>query len=511
MYPGAFARVDPERVAAVMADSGEQLTYRELDDRSRRLSRLLYDAGLRRGDVVALFTDNSLPAFEVYWAAHRCGLYLTAVNSHLTPDEAAYIINDCGAQALVISAGLGDLAAAVARACAGVELRMAYGGDVDGCESYESRLAKTDEQADVPVLWAGSSLLYSSGTTGRPKGVRPPLPEQRVDEEHNPLTKLAFMFFGFDSGPIVYLSPAPLYHAAPLRWCGTIHALGGTVVLMDRFNAEQALAAIERYRVTHSQWVPTMFVRFLRLPEEVRGRYDLSSHRVAVHAAAPCPVDVKLAMIGWWGPVLREYYASTEGIGMTYIDSPDWVNHPGSVGKAVFGVLRVCDDEGKELAPGEVGTVYFEREAPSFEYLHDPDKTRAAYHPGHVAWATTGDLGYVDGEGYLYLTDRKAFMIISGGVNIYPQEIEDALALHPAVIEVAVIGVPNPEMGEEVKAVVQPAPGASPGPELAAELAAYLRERVAGFKIPRSFDFVDELPRTPTGKLLKNEVKKRYW
>jgi long-chain acyl-CoA synthetase len=511
MYPGAFARVDPERVAAVMADSGEQLTYRELEDRSRRLSRLLYDAGLRRGDVVALLTDNSLPAFEVYWAAIRSGLYLTAVNSHLTAEEATYIITDCGARVLVVSAGLGDLAATVARACAGMELRMAYGGDVDGCESYESRLARVDEQADVPVLWGGASLLYSSGTTGRPKGVRPPLPEQRVDEEHNPLTKLAYLFFGFDTEPIVYLSPAPLYHAAPLRWCGTIHALGGTVVLMDRFDAEKALAAIERYQVTHSQWVPTMFVRFLRLPEEVRGRYDLSSHRVAVHAAAPCPVEVKQAMIDWWGPVLREYYASTEGIGMTYIDSPDWVRHPGSVGRAVFGVLRVCDEEGKELAPGEVGTVYFERDEPSFEYLHDPDKTRAAYHPAHVAWATTGDMGYVDGEGYLYLTDRKAFMIISGGVNIYPQEIEDALALHPAVSEVAVIGIPHPEMGEEVKAVVQPAPGASPGPGLAAELTAYLRDRIAGFKLPRSFDFVEELPRTPTGKLLKNEVKKRYW
>ena len=215
---------------------------------------------------------------------------------------------------------------------------MAYGGDVEGCESYESRLAQIDEQADVPVLWGGASLLYSSGTTGRPKGVRPPLPEQRVDEEHNPLTKLAYVFFGFDTERIVYLSPAPLYHAAPLRWCGTIQALGGTVVLMDRFDAEQALEAIERYQVTHSQWVPTMFVRLLRLPEEARGRYDLSSHRVAVHAAAPCPVDVKQAMIDWWGPVLREYYASTEGIGMTYIDSADWTAHPGSVGRAVFGI-----------------------------------------------------------------------------------------------------------------------------------------------------------------------------
>jgi long-chain acyl-CoA synthetase len=510
MYPGAFARNDPERIAAVMADSGEQLSYRELDDRSRRLSRLLYDAGLRRGDVVALLTDNALRAFEAYWAAMRSGLYLTAVNCHLTADEATYIIGDCGARVLVVSAGLGDLAAQVARTCTGVDLRLAYGGEVEDCESYESRLSEIGALADVPDLWSGASLLYSSGTTGRPKGVRPPLPEHRVDEEHNALTKLAFAFFGFDTERLVYLSPAPLYHAAPLRWCGTVQALGGTVVLMERFDPGQALEAIERYRVTHSQWVPTMFVRLLRLPEEVRHRHDLSSHRVAVHAAAPCPVDVKQAMLDWWGPILREYYSSTEGIGMTYIDSAEWAAHPGSVGRAVFGTLRICDDEGKDMTPGEVGTVYFERDEPSFEYLHDPDKTTAARHPGHASWSTTGDMGYADSEGYLYLTDRKAFMIISGGVNIYPQEIEDALALHPAVTDVAVIGIQHAEMGEEVKAVVQSAPGTPPGAGLAAELTAYLRGRLAGFKIPRSFDFVEDLPRTPTGKLLKNEVKKRY-
>jgi len=510
VYPGTFARVDPGRVAAVMAHSGEQLTYGELDERSRRLSRLLYDAGLRRGDVVALLTDNTLRAFEVYWAAMRSGLYLTAVNCHLTPDEAAYIIDDCGARVLIVSAALGDRATEVARTCPKAELRLAYGGDVEGCEAYESWLARTGEQADVPELWAGASLLYSSGTTGRPKGVRPPLPAHRLDEEPAALTKLARALFGFDTQPLVYLSPAPLYHAAPLRWCGTVHALGGTVVVMDRFDAERALAAIEQYRVTHSQWVPTMFVRLLRLPEQVRHARDLTSHRIAIHAAAPCPVDVKQAMIDWWGPILREYYAATEGNGMTCIDSAQWATHPGSVGRAVHGTLHICDDDGTELPPGESGTIYFEQAEPAFEYLHDQEKTRVSRHPRHPSWSTVGDMGFLDPDGYLFLTDRKAFMIISGGVNIYPQEIEGALALHPAVADVAVIGVPHPEMGEEVKAVVQPAPGASPGAELAAELTGYLRGRLAGFKIPRSFDFVPDLPRTPTGKLLKNEVKQLY-
>ena len=511
MYPGTFARTDPGRIAAVMARTGEQLSYADLEDRLRRLSRLLYDAGLRRGDVLALLTDNALPAFEVYWAAMRSGLYLTAVNSHLTVDEAGYIVADSGARALVVSAGLGELAAQVATGATAAKTRLAFGGAVDGCESYEARLAATGDNDDVPELWSGASMLYSSGTTGRPKGVRPALPEHKVDEQDVALTLLARFFFDFGGDqPPVYLSPAPLYHAAPLRWCGTVQALGGTVVLMTRFDAVAALEAIERHRVTHSQWVPTHFVRMLRLSDEERQRYDLSSHRVAVHAAAPCSVEVKKAMIGWWGPILHEYYAATEGNGFTCIDSPQWIARPGSVGRSVLGVLRICDTDGTELPAGEVGTVYFEQEQAPFEYLHDEAKTQASRHPGHPNWTTVGDMGYADKDGFLYLTDRKAFMIISGGVNIYPQQIEDALALHPKIGDVAVIGVPHPEMGEEVKAVVQPSADATPGDELAAELTAYLRGRLAGFKIPRSFAFAAELPRTPTGKLLKNEVKKAY-
>jgi long-chain acyl-CoA synthetase len=289
-----------------------------------------------------------------------------------------------------------------------------------------------------------------------------------------------------------------------------VQALGGTVVVMERFDAEQALATIERYRVTHSQWVPTMFVRMLKLPAEVRDRYDVSSLRVAVHAAAPCPAEVKKQMMDWWGPILREYYSSTEVAGMTWVDPEEWLSHPGSVGRSILGTLHVCDESGNELPTGAVGTVYFERDARPFEYHNDPEKTRSAEHPQHPNWTTVGDIGYVDEDGYLYLTDRKAFMIISGGVNIYPQEIEDALALHPSVADVAVIGIPDEEMGEQVKAVVQVAPGAEAGEELAAQLIAHVRARLAGYKVPRSVDFLDELPRTPTGKLVKGPLRDRY-
>lgn len=508
MYPGVHAATAPDRPAVIMAGSGDRLTYAELEERSARLANVLRESGLRRGDVVALLTDNSLRAYEVYWAAIRSGMYLTAVNSHLTSSEAAYIINDSGAAVLVVSGALGELARGVLDEVPALRMRLAYGGPVEGYDDYEAVLAAASEKppADQP---RGADLLYSSGTTGRPKGIRPQLPDHQVDEPGDTLTPLLQHIYGF--GPeTVYLSPAPLYHAAPLRYGASTHALGGTVVVMEKFAPEAALQAIERYRVTHSQWVPTMFIRMLKLPEHVRNAYDLSSHRVAVHAAAPCPVDVKRAMIDWWGKVLYEYYASTEGIGMTFIDSEQWLAKPGSVGKAGLGVLRICDDEGAELPPGQVGTVYFEREEATFEYLGDPEKTRQARHPEHLSWATTGDVGYLDEEGSLFLTDRKAFMIISGGVNIYPQEVEDVLALHPDVFDVAVIGVPDEEMGEAVKAVVQPAPGAVPGPELERALLDHVRAKVAHYKAPRTVDFVDELPRTPTGKLVKGKLKARY-
>jgi long-chain acyl-CoA synthetase len=508
MYPGTYAAEAPDAIAAVMSGTGERLSYGELDGRSAQLARVLREAGLRTGDVVALLTENNLRAFEVYWAAMRSGLYITAVNYHLKPDEVAYIVNDSGAAVLVVSAEQAATAEAIADQTPAVKLRLAFGGPVTGYASYEDTIAAapTAPYADQPH---GATMLYSSGTTGRPKGVRPPLPAIQVSEPGESLAMLASMFFGVNRD-CVYLSPGPIYHAAPLRWCGTIQALGGTVVMMKRFDAEQALAAIGDHRVTHAQFVPTMFVRMLQLPPEARARYDTSSLRVAIHAAAPCPVEVKQKMIDWWGPVLVEYYAGTEGNGMTAVDSATWLGRPGTVGRAIFGAVRICAEDGTELPAGQTGGVYFERDEVPFAYHNDPDKTRAAQHPQHPAWTTLGDIGHVDEDGFLFLTDRRAFTIISGGVNIYPQETENALALHPAVYDVAVIGVPDPEMGESVAAFVQPAPGAVPGPELEQEIITFVKSKIAGFKAPRTVRFVDHLPRSEAGKLMKTELKARY-
>ncbi|MFI5615545.1 acyl-CoA synthetase [Amycolatopsis sp. NPDC051903] len=501
MYPGVHAEQFPDKPAVVVA-GGEVLTYGQLEERSARLARFLHDAGLRRGDHLAVLSGNDPKVFEVYWAALRSGLYVTAVNRHLAPAEVAYVVDDCGAQALIVSAGLADVAEAVVADTPNVRIRLAYRGSVPGYGSYEDALASSSPEP-LPRQPRGMDMLYSSGTTGRPKGIKPPLPDRSVDEPGDVYTAAFGPLYGF--GPdTVYLSPAPVYHAAPLRFGGVVQALGGTVVLMEKFDAEQALSAIETHRVTHSQWVPTMFVRMLKLPAGIRAEYDLSSQRVAVHAAAPCPIDVKRAMIDWWGPILHEYYSSTEGSGITFIDSEQWLAKPGSVGRAGIGVIRICGEHGEELPAGETGTVYFERDAMPFSYHNDPAKTAEAQHPAHPAWTTTGDIGHVDEDGYLFLTDRKAFMIISGGVNIYPQEIENALALHPKVLDVAVVGVPDPEMGESVRAFVEPAGEVTPG--LADELRGYLRERIAHYKVPKGFTFVARLPRAPTGKLVKGEL-----
>jgi long-chain acyl-CoA synthetase len=507
MFPGTHAATNPEKPALIMAGSGRVVTYGQLEERSARLARALHDLGLRKGDVFAMLSDNAAEALELYWAALRSGLYVTAINHNLAADEAAYIVDDSDARILIASAGVRPLAEAIVEQTPRITHRFAFGGEIAGHGSYEELLAGAGEPlTDMP---RGSDMLYSSGTTGRPKGIKPPLLPIQVNEPGDPLTGLAGVAFGLNPDD-VYLSPAPIYHAAPLRWCGIVHAHGGTVVMMEKFNAETALQAIAEHGVTVLQMVPTMFVRLLQLPEGVRVAADTSSLRLAVHAAAPCPPEVKRAMIDWWGPILLEYYASTEGNGMALISSPEWLERPGSVGRSVLGPVHICDDDGVELPPGEVGAVYFERESVPFEYHKDAEKTAAAQHPEHPTWSAVGDLGYVDEDGYLFLTDRKAFMIISGGVNIYPQEIENVLTLHPAIFDVGVIGVADEEFGEQVKAVVQLKEGYTGSDELAAELIGYVRDRLAHYKAPRSVDFAESLPRTPTGKLVKGELKKMY-
>ena len=507
MFIGTHAAEAPDRPAVIDSATGAVLTYRELDERSNRLASYLAAQGVRRGDCVALFMENTMRFWEIVWATRRSGLYLTAVNRYLTADEAAYIMNDCDAAVVVTSVARADVAAALPGRLPGCRRFLMTDGVIDGWESYEQAVAPFPATPPAEE-WIGDLMLYSSGTTGRPKGVRRPLRDVKVDADE--LVALFVGGYGFNPDT-VYLSPAPLYHAAPLAFSLGVHHGGGTVVMMPRFDPAEALAAIERYKVTHSQWVPTMFVRMLKLPEAERTRHDLSSHRMAIHAAAPCPVEVKRAMIAWWGEIIHEYYGGTEGNGMTRITAAEWLAHPGSVGRAAIGVLRICDEEGHELPVGATGLVYFERDAMPFAYHNDPERTRAAQHPLHPTWSTLGDVGHMDSEGYLYLTDRKAFMIISGGVNIYPREIEDVLVGHPAVRDVAVFGIPDAEMGEQVKAVIEPMDGVRPSDTLVAELMAYARARLAHYKVPKSIDFMEELPRLPTGKLYKQTLRAAYW
>lgn len=509
MYPGKWAEVFPDKPAVVHAVTGETVTYGALNDRSNQLAQLMWSRGLRPGDHVAVFMENNLRYFEVVWAALRSGLYITTINRYLTAEEAGYILDDCEAQVLVTSSHLREVARELPRFAPRCHSWLMADRAEPGYEGYEDAIEKhpAEPLADEP---SGQFMLYSSGTTGRPKGIVRPLSSKKIHEDAGPLGALQRALWGFDENTI-YLSPAPLYHSAPIGFTIATLALGGTVVTMPRFDEIGALRAIEAHRVTHSQWVPTMFTRMLKLPESERHGFDLSSHRVAIHAAAPCPAGIKQQMFDWWGPIIYEYYGATELNGLTHCGPEEWLSHPGTVGKPVVGVVHVCDEDGVELPPGEPGIVYFEMPRMPFQYHGDEAKTREAQHPEHPNWSALGDVGYVDAEGFLYLTDRATFMIISGGVNIYPQEIEDQLILHPKVADVAVVGVPDPEMGEAVKAVVQPVAGVAPDDALEAELLAHARNHLAHYKCPKSVDFVAELPRLPTGKLYKRLLKDEYW
>ena len=508
MFARQQAMTHPDQPAIIMASSGETVTFGEYEARANRVAHLLRDAGLRRGDHVAVLMENGPRLLEIEAGAERTGLYFTLVNAFLSADEVAYIVANSQAKVLFSSAAKREVAAAAAVQCPGVERRFLAGpGPLpDGWESYEAAVAGYPGDP-VPDEALGAAMLYSSGTTGQPKGILRPLPEVTPSE---PLPVMAFIkaIYGFREG-MTYLNPAPLYHSAPQASVAAALRLGATTIVMERFDPERWLALVERYRVTHCQMVPVMFSRLLRLPEPVRAQYDTSSLEYIIHAAAPCPVHVKQGIIDWLGPIIAEYYGATEANGFTFCTAAEWLAHPGTVGRPVLGELLILDEDGKECPAGTDGTVWF-RGATAFEYFRDPAKT-AESRTSDGAMSTVGDVGHVDADGYLYLTDRQSYMIISGGVNIYPQETENILSAHPAVLDVAVIGVPNEDLGEEVKAVVQLADPAAAGPDLAQELIDYCRDRIAHFKCPRSVDFAAELPRSDTGKLYKRLLRDAYW
>ncbi len=506
--PGIYAATHPER-AAVITSSGRVVTFADIEERSCRLAQALFAHGLRPGDHVAVLLPNDDRTHEVAFGLQRSGLYSTMVNTHLAAEEAAYIVVDCGARTLITSSALAPLATELMALTPAVELRLMVGDRAEeGHEPYDDFVSGFPGEPLTAEV-EGSPMLYSSGTTGHPKGIRRPLSGLPFGADAV-LAPMLGGIMGFGEGD-VYLSPAPLYHSAPLVWSMTAIRLGGTAIVMEHFDPETCLRLIGEQSVTHAQFVPTMFVRMLKLPDETRAASNVSSLRSVVHAAAPCAPEVKRRMIQWWGPIIHEYYSGTEGMGMTWITSEEALTHPGSVGRAIWGQVHVCGDDGEELGVGEDGVVYFGGRpgTPGFEYNHDPEKTRQTFNDR--GWSTLWDVGHVDAEGYLYLTDRKLFMIVSGGVNIYPQEIEDVLVLHPAVEDVAVFGVPEPEMGEEVKAVVQPAFGAVPGPELEVEIIAFCRDHLSHYKCPRSVDFTEVLPRGENGKLYKKALREAYW
>jgi long-chain acyl-CoA synthetase len=499
---------EPDRPAIIMGGSGQTVTFGDFEARCNRAAHLLRAAGLRRGDHIAVLMENCPRLLEIEGAAERTGLYYTLINTYLSPDEVAYIVANSRSRVLFSSEACGPVAQAAALKCPDLERRFSTGpGEVPaGWESYEAAVGGYPA-APVGDESLGAAMFYSSGTTGQPKGILRALPDNAPGDAL-PVMDFVRVLFGFRDR-MTYLNPAPLYHSAPQASVSAALRLGATVVVMEHFDAERWLALVERHRVTHCQMVPVMFSRLLRLPAEVRASHDLSSLECVVHAAAPCPVHVKQAMINWLGPIVTEYYGATEANGFTLCDSAQWLAHPGTVGRPVLGELAILDEEGKQCPAGTDGTIWF-RGATAFEYFADPAKTAASRIEDGLT-STVGDVGHLDADGYLYLTDRKSYMIISGGVNIYPQETENLLSEHPAVVDVAVIGVPNEDLGEEVKAIVQLADQDQAGPELARELIDFCRDRLAHFKCPKTVDFLPELPRSATGKLVKRLLRDSYW
>ena len=494
----------PDKPAVILYPSGTVVTFGEMEARANQLAHYFREHGLVEGDAVAILIENNEHMHTVMWAARRSGLYYVPINTHLTAAEAAYIIDNSAAKAIVGSEALRPVLEGLAEHLPnGLPAVLLTTGDLDGWATYP------DAVADLPTTpiadeWDGDLLQYSSGTTGRPKGIKRDLPHLPPSETPGLMAALVSFWMNPEA---IYLSPAPLYHTAPSVWSMQAQAGGITTVVLEKFDAEGALDAIQKYGVTHGQFVPVMFTRMLKLPEQVRKSYDVSSLQRVMHAAAPCPVEIKKQMIDWWGPIVDEYYASSEAIGATLISADEWLAHPGSVGKAMTGVVHILDEEGNEVPAGQHGEIFFEGGA-DFEYLNDSAKT-ASSRDSH-GWKTVGDIGYLDEDGYLYLTDRRHHMIISGGVNIYPQEAENMLVIHPKVMDAAVFGIPDEEMGQTVKGVVQTVDPADATPEFAEELLAWLRDQLSHYKCPRSISFETQLPRTDTGKLYKQELIARY-
>lgn len=505
-HPKHFAKTSPDKIAYLMIGSGKSLTYAELELRSNQGAHALRSLGICKGDHIAFLMENRLEFMEICWAAQRSGTIFTAISRYLTADEAAYIAQDCGAKVFITSDKYFDTGAEILGQLDDDVHGIMVGGAAQGFQSWETLVASMPT-TPIEDECAGVAMLYSSGTTGRPKGIVRSYEFEALDSM-SPVLLNVCEVMGKMAADSIYLSPAPLYHSAPLGVGMVAAALGATTMIMERFDAEALLAAIEKYKITHTQVVPTMFVRALKLPDEARARYDTSTLTCAIHVAAPCPIEIKRSMIAWWGPILLEYYAGTEGNGVTAANSEEWLAHPGTVGKALIGKIRILDDDGSELPVGKTGDVYFDAGL-KFSYHGDAEKTANSH--TKEGWSTLGDIGFLDEDGFLYLTDRRAYTIISGGVNIYPQECEDLLITHPKVIDAAVFGVPNEEFGEAVKAVVQPVNFASADKTLEAELIAYCREHLSVIKAPQSVDFREELPRTPTGKLIKRHLKAEYW
>ena len=505
MHPSKYAAERPSHPAIIMASTGEVVTYGEMESRANQTARFFRNANLRPGDVIAICMDNKSPKhLEIAWGAQRCGLYFTCISTKLKTEEICYILEDSEAKFLFASSSLAESISALPDILPNVNY-YSVGEDIHGFQDYATVIAHLDDALMEDGL-AGADMLYSSGTTGKPKGIKPPLSGGPFNEPTSN-AEITNRVFGIDQNSI-YLSPAPLYHAAPLRWCMAVHRLGGTTVVMERWDELDCLSTIEKYRVDSAQFVPTHFVRLLKLPQEDRNRFDVSSLTMVVHAAAPCPVEIKEQMFSWFGPIIHEYYSGTEGPGMCYISPEEWLSHKGSVGKSIVGEIRICNDDGDPLPQGQEGTVYFEG-GPQIDYHNAPEKSREA--TNKRGWGTMGDIGRVDAEGYLYLTDRKSFTIISGGVNIYPQEIENTLVNHPDVMDVAVIGIPDSDLGEAVLAVIQPIDMTMASDELAEELIQFTRDRLSNLKSPRRVEFRKELPRHPNGKLYKKQLRDEYW